>query len=395
MFSCHSIAVLRRCGRHLTLNMKTLEVSLTIPTISQCSKFATDIVDQKKVIDYSLVNQLQASEAKSTDSVPKLDHRTVANYEYDDEILDVDLLMEKLKRDRPGPLDPCDSDLSHLGPYLPATFNFAAYANKSPMIQKLAELGVNFAKIEKRNGLMKFLLPLDFEKDMKYHIRFLNDCGVPADYLGEFLTKNPLIFKEHLDDLYTRIRYLSAHNFTPDMITRIVMKNPYWVMFSTKRIDARLGHFQKTFNLSGKEIRKLATRLPKLITYNMNHVNGNTFAVKEEMGFEDYQTKILLLNHPSIWTKNRSFVVEVFDYVHNIMKLSHDAITQQPLILTCRLHRIKQRHMFLKKLDRAQYDPEKPLYVPLRSIVLDSDSDFCMEFAKMPVETFNRFLKSL
>ncbi|XP_046746900.1 transcription termination factor 3, mitochondrial [Diprion similis] len=395
MLSCYSIAVLRQCSRHLTVTIKSLEASLTIPRIGQCSKFASNIVAQKKEFDYSLGVRLQAVETKSTESDSRADQRIVENDEYDQEIIDIDLAMEKLKKDRPGPLDPCDSDLSHIVPDFPASFNFAAYANESPMIQKLAQLGVNFAKIEKRKGLMKFLLPLDFEKDMKYHITFLTDCGVPTDYLGEFITKNPLIFKEQLDDLYTRIRYLSAHNFKPDMITRIVMKNPYWVMFSTKRIDTRLGYFQETFGLSGNEVRNLATRLPKLITYNMNHIHVNTFAVKEEMGFDNRQTKILICNYPGIWTKNRSFVVQVFDYVHNTMKLSHDAITQQPLILTCRLHRIKQRHMFLEKLNRAQYDPEKPLYVPLQGLVLKSDSDFSMEFAKVPVETFNKFLKTL
>lgn len=341
----------------------------------------------------------------------------------EDDFESIDKLID-VKEKRPGPLDTCTEDLSHIGNTFSPSFNFAAYADKSETIRKLFELGVDFSKIEKRKGLAKFLMPLDFERDMKLHIRFLNDCGVPPEQLGEFLTKNPLIFKEDLDDLHTRIRYLGAHKFSPAMIMRIVTKNPYWVMFSTKRIDTRLGHFQREFQLSGKEIRMLATKQPRLITSRMSDVVANTFAVREEMGFDKLETKQILLKKPRIWMKSeyeidfdsvfkipnfqisliydlqihfsgRSHVVECFDYAHNIMKLPHSLISEQPEILTCRLHRLKQRHMFLETQGRAQYDPKKPMYVSLKTLVSNSDAEFSIDIAKAPVETYNMFLKTL
>jgi len=41
---------------------------------------------------------------------------------------------------------------------------------------------------------------------------------------------------------------------------------------STEKIDQRLGHFQKTFKLTGNEVRNLAVKRPRLITYHMSHI---------------------------------------------------------------------------------------------------------------------------
>jgi hypothetical protein len=40
----------------------------------------------------------------------------------------------------------------------------------------------------------------------------------------------------------------------------------------TKKIDQRLGHFQKTFKLTGDEVRNLAVKRPRLITYDFAHI---------------------------------------------------------------------------------------------------------------------------
>lgn len=70
---------------------------------------------------------------------------------------------------------------------------------------------------------------------------------------------------------------------------------------STLRIDKRLGFFQQKFSLSGNEVRELATMAPKIITYNLHHINTNNFVVKEELGFSDEEIKQLILCKPKIW----------------------------------------------------------------------------------------------
>lgn len=288
-----------------------------------------------------------------------------------------------------------EEDLSTYAPYIQPTFNFAAYVNKSPTLQQLVKLGVNLHRVEKRKNSTEFLLQLDFERDMSKYIRFLHDAGVPPDALGAFITKNPYIFKEDLEDLSTRLNYLQYKKFSADGIARIITANPYWLLFSTKRIDRRLGYFQKTFNLSGPELRSLAEKQPKLITYNLHKVTESTFAIKEEMGFSGEEIKKMLLSTPRLWIISQKSLLSRFHFVHNVMMISHEHIAASSRILMCREFRIRQRHLFLVALNRAQYNPKKEGYVPLEKLISGTDTQFCDTVAKASVQTFNEFLKTL
>lgn len=301
-------------------------------------------------------------------------------------------------------------------PNFPPTFNFASYINKSPTLQQLLNLGVDLYSIERRKGLPQFVLKLDFERDMKHIIQFLHDQGIPPDHLGRFITKNPLIFKEHSDDLGVRINYLESKMFTKEQIAKILDKNPFWLMFSTQRIDKRLGFFQKSFSLSGQEVRELSCKAPRLITYSMEHVRRSTFSIREEMGFEAAEVKEILLKVPKIWMMSKfdilflpifpqiiifddlpdhDSLMERFEYVHRNMEISHEHLRQDPHILLTRAYRIRQRHEFLKFLGKAQYDPKKDLYVSLKNLVVGTDEEFVLNVARSSIPTYHAFLKTL
>ncbi|XP_021921985.1 transcription termination factor 3, mitochondrial isoform X3 [Zootermopsis nevadensis] len=292
-------------------------------------------------------------------------------------------------------IEPCTEDISTFSPYIRPSFNFAAYINNSPVLQELIKLGVNLHRLERRKGVPEFILQMDFNQNMKEHIRFLHDLGVPADELGDFITKNPWIFKDELDNLQVRVNYLQSKKFSAEMITRVVRKNPHWLSFSAENIDQRLGHFQKTFKLNGDEVRSLAVGKPKLVTYDMTHIKRNTFSLKEEMGFSDDEMRSLLLRQPKLWLKSNKPLLVVFDYVHNVMKLTHQQIVDFPEILKSRTFRVKQRHLFLELLGRAQYNPKLEGYISPKAIVSGTDSEFCQAVAKSSVEAFNIFLKSI
>ncbi|KAL0119748.1 hypothetical protein PUN28_007885 [Cardiocondyla obscurior] len=318
---------------------------------------------------------------------PNLKDRIGARTPFEDYIDDSDIKP-------PHPLDVCTEDLSDIGPPLTPTFSFAKYANKSHTIQELVKLGVALYKFEAKEGMVQYILNLDFERDVMPYIRFLHDCKVPADYLGKFITKNPYIFKEDMDDLHTRIRYLRAHSFNREMIQFIVCKNPGWLSYDTTFIDGRLGYFQSEFKLSGNEVRMVAVKAPKVITYNMRHLLENTFSIREEMGLDKKQVKRLLLSVPKIWTKNRNKVMNTFEYAHNEMQLQHNFIVQNSQILLCRKTRLQTRHSFLVELKKAQYDPSKPMYVSPRALISGTDVDFCRDVAKTSIEIYNAFLKT-
>lgn len=297
--------------------------------------------------------------------------------------------------------------------YFSPTFNFAAYVNKSETLKKFVELGVDLSKIEKKKGLPQYVLQLDFDRDVKKHLFFLHDLGLPADYYGYFLTKNPLIFKESIEDLETRVYYLRSKKFSLEKVRDIVGKNPFWLSFSTRRIDRRLGWFQNNFKLTGDDIRFLVHKQPKLITYNMEHIRESTFSIKEEMGFDADELKVLLLSKPKLWMNSTSTAVKVFvhlfifhsidheelierfDYVHNVMKISHDEILRSPEILTSRRHRLKQRYEFLKFLGKVEFSERKAGYISLKSLVEGTDKDFVLNVCKSSLETYDNFLKTL
>ncbi|XP_076243717.1 mitochondrial transcription termination factor 3 [Calliopsis andreniformis] len=292
-------------------------------------------------------------------------------------------------------LKPCYEDLSDVGPYMTPTYNFAKFANDSYTIQQLVKLGVNLHKLEADRDIVELYLSLDFDRDIKPYVRFLHDCGVLPENLGNFITKCPKIFKEDMDDLHTRIRYLRAHKFTPEMIQLIVNRHPPWLCTETKKIDYRLGHFQHTFKLSGFQLRCLTIKCPKLITYDMTHIRKNTFSVKEEMGFSPEETQRILLKTPYVWIHTKFKVLSTFDYAHNLMKLSHKIISQQSNILICRKSRLQQRHLFLVELKRDQYDSTKPLYISPEVLVSGNDIEFCKNVAKASINTYNMFLKTM
>ncbi|KAH8274554.1 hypothetical protein KR044_012186 [Drosophila immigrans] len=274
------------------------------------------------------------------------------------------------------------------------SFNLAAHVNNSTTLQQLLNLGVDLHSIERRKGLGEFVLRLDFEQQVKPYLTFLADQGVSPDDFGAMITKNPLLFKEDLDALQTRMEYLKSKRFSVEAQQRILTRNPYWLMFSTRRIDRRLGYFQKEFHLSGHDIRLLATKEPRLITYNMEQLRKSVFTLREEMGFSSKELQTLIVRKPRLMMIPADDIVERFSYIHNDMGLSHKQIVQCPELLASREFRLRERHEFLKLLGRAQYDPQKDLYVSPIDVVQGNNFYFVRNVAKSDLETFDLFLKT-
>lgn len=196
-----------------------------------------------------------------------------------------------------------DESQIYVEPMLRPTFNLAAYVQKSETLQQLIKLGVNLDSLDRKN-VGKFIASLDFNKDIAAHILVLKEkVGIPIEAMGQYLTKNPNILKENLDDIQTRVNYLELKKFTRDDIVAIVTKNPQWLNINTHEIDERLGFFQNEFQLTGNEVRALTVKCPKIITYNEMDIKRLTFSIREECGFEDDEIREILLKVPKIWMK--------------------------------------------------------------------------------------------
>lgn len=279
-------------------------------------------------------------------------------------------------------------------PLPPSSFTLRDYVDHSETLQKLVLLGVDLSKIEKHPDAAN-LLRLDFEKDIKQILLFLKDLGMEDNQLGTFLTKNYAIFSEDLENLKTRVAYLQSKNFSKADIAQMVRNAPFLLSFSVERLDNRLGFFQKELELSVKKTRDLIIRLPRLLTGSLEPVKENMKVYRLELGFKHNEIQHMVTKIPKMLTANKRKLTETFDYVHNVMRIPHHVIVRFPQVFNTRLFKIKERHLFLAYLGRAQYDPAKPNYISLDKLVSMPDEIFCEEMAKASVQDFEKFLKTL
>ncbi|XP_031295218.1 transcription termination factor 3, mitochondrial isoform X1 [Camelus dromedarius] len=280
-------------------------------------------------------------------------------------------------------------------PLPPSSFTLRDYVDHSETLQKLVLLGVDLSKIEKHPDAANLLLRLDFEKDIKQILLFLKDLGIEDNQLGTFFTKNYAIFSEDLENLKTRVAYLQSKNFSKADIAQMVRNAPFLLSFSVERLDNRLGFFQKELELSVKKTRDLVIRLPRLLTGSLEPVKENMKVYRLELGFKHNEIQHMITKIPKMLTANKRKLTETFDYVHNVMRVPHHIIVKFPQVFNTRLFKVKERHLFLTYLGRAQYDPAKPNYISLDKLVSMPDEIFCEEMAKASVQDFEKFLKTL
>lgn len=86
------------------------------------------------------------------------------------ECMNLELNVDADRKDT-SVIEPCTEDISTFSPYIRPSFNFAAYINNSPVLQELIKLGVNLHRLERRKGVPEFILQMDFNQNMKEHIR--------------------------------------------------------------------------------------------------------------------------------------------------------------------------------------------------------------------------------
>uniref|UniRef100_A0A8C2UYF9 Transcription termination factor 3, mitochondrial n=1 Tax=Chinchilla lanigera TaxID=34839 RepID=A0A8C2UYF9_CHILA len=261
-------------------------------------------------------------------------------------------------------------------PLPPASFTLQDYVDHSETLQKLVLLGVDLSKIEKHPDAANLLLRLDFEKDIKQILLFLKDLGLEDNQLGTFLTKNYAIFSEDLENLKIRVAYLQSKNFSKAEIAQMVRNAPFLLSFSVERLDNRLGFFQKELELSVKKTRDLVVRLPRLLTGSLEPVKENMKVYRLELGFKRNEIQHMITKIPKMLTANKRKLTETFDYVHNVMNIPHHIIVKFPQVFNTKLLKVKERHLFLAYLGRAQYDPAKPNYISLDKLVSIPDAVF-------------------
>jgi len=276
------------------------------------------------------------------------------------------------------------------------TQTLAALVQESSTLKRLVDLGVPLHLWDTNNQL-GLAVKLDFDRDVAPVVRFLADVGVDPDMIGDILGGNPGLMEEELEDLHTRVNYLTSKLFTRQEIAQLICGSPKWLSFPVTIIDARLGFFQKTFGLEGQEVRDLAVGRPSLITWKGTpaKVKKHIFSLDEEMGFSREELRKMVVVHPSLLKRDDSLVLRCFEVLHCEAGIPHHVLAHFPTALTGNPLEVAERHQFLTSLGRAQYDPGKPQYVSPRDLSEGSDLEFAERVARSTVQLYNAFLKTL
>lgn len=84
-----------------------------------------------------------------------------------------------------------------------------------------------------------------------------------------------------------------------------------------------------------------------------------------------------------------------FNYMTQVMKLSTEQILEYPFALRCPIAYIRRRHEFLRRIKKAQYQPELADYISLEKLLHPNDKYFAETVARVFVADYNNFLKTL
>lgn len=285
--------------------------------------------------------------------------------------------------------------LESFGPLAPPSFNLAAYANRSHTIQQLVKLGVDLSKIEADRGVAHFAIHADFDLHIKDHIRWLVDFGIEPDELGAFITEYPRVFEETLERLQQRVDYFKSKKFRRQQIVKMVKEYPPLLKKSFIEVDSILGFIQKEYQLKGYQVRSMLIEYPKLVSLEPMQIRLQTFALKEDIGFEKGQIRHVVMTVPSILGQHRQEMVNIFDHLHSKNNISHELVLKFPEVLVGGFQTVKNRLAYLKVLKRDQFDPAEPLFVPLTCLSHGSDLAFAEKFARTSLDDYDLFLRNL
>ncbi|XP_074468419.1 transcription termination factor 3, mitochondrial isoform X1 [Sebastes fasciatus] len=277
----------------------------------------------------------------------------------------------------------------------PASTSLSDYVDQSETLSKLVQLGVNLFKLEQRPNVGSMLLRLNFNTDVAPRLLFLKQIGVEHSRFGFIITHNPFFLTESLENLQSRVNYLKSKKFSNETVASMVSRAPYLLNFSVKRLDNRLGFYQQQLKLSASNTRDIVARLPRLLCGSLEPVKENLKVCEIELGFKENEIQHIIIAVPKVLTANKRKLTQIFDLVHNIMKVPHNLITKFPQVFNSKYLRIRERHLFLEYLGKAQYDPTLPNYIALDRLVSLPDETFCTELALATLEDFYSFQKTL
>lgn len=198
--------------------------------------------------------------------------------------------------------------------------------------------------------------------NLENNIKFLYSVGLTRKCLCRLLTNAPRTFSNSLDlnkqmvELLQEICLSLGHNDPTDFVRKIILKNPFILSQSTKRVKANIEFLQSTFNLNNEELLILI-RGPgaEILDLSNDYARRNYTNIKEKLfslGCTEEEVQKFVLSYPDvIFLGERKFNDKIDCLIEE--KISISQIIENPRILDSSINTLKNR---IKELVNAGYN---------------------------------------
>ncbi|XP_069852548.1 transcription termination factor 1, mitochondrial isoform X2 [Dipodomys merriami] len=198
--------------------------------------------------------------------------------------------------------------------------------------------------------------------NLENNIKYLLSVGLTRDCLCRLLTNAPRTFSNTLDLNKQMIEFLQevslslGHNEPIDFVQKIISKNPFILIQSTKRVKTNIEFLQSTFNLNKEELLLLICgRGALLLDLSNDYVKRNYTNIKEKLfslGCTNEEVQKFVLSYPdAIFLSYKKFNDKIDCLIEE--KISISQIIKSAQVLDSSISTLKSR---IKQLVNAGYN---------------------------------------
>ncbi|XP_032161226.1 transcription termination factor 1, mitochondrial [Mustela erminea] len=198
--------------------------------------------------------------------------------------------------------------------------------------------------------------------NLENNIKFFYSVGLTHKCLSRLLTNAPRTFSNSLDLNKQMIEFLQevslslGYNKPRDFVRKIILKNPFILIQSTKRVKTNIEFLQSTFSLNNEKLLVLLCGPgAKILDLSNDYVNRNYTNIKEKLlflGCTEEEIHKFILRYPDvIFLGEKKFNDKLDCLIEE--KLSISQIIENPRILDSSINTLKSR---IKELVNAGYN---------------------------------------
>lgn len=198
--------------------------------------------------------------------------------------------------------------------------------------------------------------------NLENNIKFLYSVGLTRKCLCRLLTNAPRTFSNSLHLNKQMVEFLQelclslGHSDPIDFVRKIIFKNPFILIQSTKRIKANIKFLQSTFNLNNEELLVLICGPgAEILDLSNDYAKRNYTNIKEKLfslGCTEEEVRKFVLSYPDvIFLGEKKFNEKIDCLIEE--KISILQIIETPRILDSSISTLKSR---IKELVNAGYN---------------------------------------